>query len=39
MVFGIVSLEGELDVSTADKLKEHLHNLADEKILDMKIKC
>lgn len=27
----------ELDVSTADKLKEHLHNLADEKILDMKI--
>ena len=32
-----VSLQGELDVSTADKLKEHLHNLADEKILDMKI--
>ena len=25
-----VSLEGELDISTADKLKEHLHKLADE---------
>ena len=35
--FWDVSLQGELDVSTADKLKEHLHNLADEKILDMKI--
>ena len=34
--FWDVSLQGELDVSTADKLKEHLHNLADEKILDMK---
>ena len=33
--FWDVSLQGELDVSTADKLKEHLHNLADEKILDM----
>ena len=32
-----ISLKGELDVSTADKLKEYLHNLADEKILDMKI--
>lgn len=32
-----ISLQGELDVSTADKLKKHLHNLADEKILDMKI--
>ena len=35
--FWDVSLQGELDVSTADKLKEHLHNLADEKIFDMKI--
>ena len=32
-----VSLEGELDVSTSDKLKEYLHNLADEEMLDMKI--
>ena len=35
--FWDVSLQGELDLSTADKLKEHLYNLADEKILDMKI--
>ena len=35
--FWDISVEGELDVSTADKLKEYLHNLADEKILDMKI--
>nr|WP_294571799.1 STAS domain-containing protein [uncultured Romboutsia sp.] len=35
--FWEISLKGELDVSTADKLKEYLHNLADEKILDMKI--
>ena len=35
--FWDISLEGELDVSTADKLKEHLHNLADDKVLDMKI--
>ena len=35
--FWDVSLQGELDVSTADKLKEHLHNLADAKISDMKI--
>ena len=35
--FWDVSLQGELDVSTADKLKEHLLYLADEKILDMKI--
>ncbi|MGL5695320.1 MAG: STAS domain-containing protein [Peptostreptococcaceae bacterium] len=32
-----VSLEGELDVSTSDKLKEHLHGLVDKEILDMKI--
>ena len=32
--FWDISVEGELDVSTADKLKEYLHNLADEKILD-----
>ena len=36
-VFWDISIEGELDVSTADKLKEYLHKLADEKILDMKI--
>lgn len=35
--FWEIHLEGELDVSSADKLKEYLHNLADEKILDMKI--
>ena len=35
--FWDISVEGELDVSTADKLKEYLHNLADEKIFDMKI--
>lgn len=35
--FWDISVEGELDVSTADKLKEYLHNLADGKILDMKI--
>ena len=35
--FWSVNLEGELDVSTADKLKEHLHGLADKEILDMKI--
>ena len=27
--FWDISVEGELDVSTADKLKEYLHNLAD----------
>lgn len=32
-----VALEGELDVSTSDKLKEHLHSLADKEMLDMKI--
>jgi len=35
--FWDIHLEGELDVSSADKLKEYLHNLADEKILDMKM--
>ena len=35
--FWSINLEGELDVSTADKLKEHLHKLADEQVLDMKI--
>ena len=35
--FWDISVEGELDVSPADKLKEYLHNLADEKILNMKI--
>lgn len=32
-----VSLEGELDVSTADKLKKYLHNLVDEKNIDIKL--
>lgn len=32
-----VNLNGELDVSTADKLKEHLHSLTEEQILDIKI--
>ena len=32
-----VAVEGELDVSTSDKLKEHLHSLADKEMLDMKI--
>lgn len=35
--FWDVNLEGELDVSTADKLKEYLHKLEDEKLLDIKI--
>ncbi|MCR8745909.1 STAS domain-containing protein [Romboutsia lituseburensis] len=35
--FWDIALEGELDVSTADKLKEHLHKLAEEEIVDMKI--
>lgn len=35
--FWDVALEGELDVSTADKLKEYLHKLADEKVIDMRI--
>ena len=35
--FWDVSLQGELDVSTADKLKEHLHKKEKKKILDMKI--
>ena len=35
--FWKVLLEGELDISTADKLKEYLHKLADENIIDIKI--
>lgn len=35
--FWDISLEGELDVSTADKLKEHLHTLVTKEIVDMKI--
>ena len=35
--FWNIVLEGELDVSTAEKLKEYLHKLADEQIIDMKI--
>lgn len=35
--FWEVTLEGELDVSTCDKLKEHLHGLVDKEVLDMKV--
>ncbi len=35
--FWDINLDGELDVSTADKLKEYLHKLADQQVLDMKI--
>lgn len=35
--FWYISLCGELDVSTSDKLKEYLHKLADQEMLDMKI--
>ena len=35
--FWTVSLEGELDVSTADELKKYLHKLVDEKNIDMKL--
>ena len=35
--FWDVNLDGELDVSTSDKLKEYLHKLADQEMLDMKI--
>lgn len=35
--FWDISLEGELDVSTADKLKEHLYTLVEKKMVDMKI--
>ena len=35
--FWDVNLSGELDVSTSDKLKEYLHKLADQEMLDMKI--
>ncbi|WP_297135978.1 STAS domain-containing protein [Terrisporobacter sp.] len=35
--FWMVSLEGELDVSTADELKKYLHKLVDEKNIDMRL--
>lgn len=35
--FWNVSIEGELDVSSADKLKDKLHKIVDEKMLDVKI--
>lgn len=35
--FWDVNLGGELDVSTSGKLKEYLHKLADQEMLDMKI--
>ncbi|MGL6105694.1 STAS domain-containing protein [Romboutsia sp.] len=35
--FWDVMLEGELDVSTCDKLKEHLHKLTDEEVIDIKM--
>ena len=33
----LVSLGGELDVSTADELKKELHKLVDEKNIDMRL--
>lgn len=35
--FWNVNIEGELDVSSADKLKDQLHKIVDEKMLDVKI--
>lgn len=35
--FWNVSIEGELDVSSADELKNKLHKIVDEKMLDVKI--
>ena len=35
--FWLVSLAGELDVSTADELKKCLHKLVDEKNIDMRL--
>ena len=32
-----VSLEGELDVSTADELKKYLHKIVDEKKIDIRL--
>ena len=32
-----VSLEGELDVSTADELKKYLHKIVDEKNIDIRL--
>ena len=32
-----INLEGELDVSTADKLKEYLNELLNQEIADMKL--
>ncbi|MBO3444580.1 STAS domain-containing protein [Clostridium sp. CCUG 7971] len=35
--FWDINLEGELDVSTADKLKEYLHGLVEQEVVDMRI--
>jgi anti-sigma B factor antagonist len=35
--FWDVNISGELDVSNADKLKDVLHKIADEKMMDVKI--
>ncbi|MEG0181665.1 MAG: STAS domain-containing protein [Terrisporobacter sp.] len=35
--FWEVSLAGELDVSTAEELKKHLHKLVDDKNLNMRL--
>lgn len=35
--FWDITLDGELDVSTADKLKEYLYKLLEKEIVDMKI--
>jgi len=36
-IFWDVSIEGELDVSTAEKLKEYLHDLVGKNMVDLKI--
>lgn len=35
--FWDVMIEGELDVSTAEKLKEHLNKLTNEEVIDIKM--
>ncbi|MEG2983955.1 MAG: STAS domain-containing protein [Peptostreptococcaceae bacterium] len=35
--FWEITLEGELDVSTAENLKDQLHKIVDENMLDVKI--
>lgn len=35
--FWNVLIDGELDVSTCDKVKEHLYSLLDKEVLDIKV--